>query len=282
MSNVPPRPKSLLVGRAAGGKFFTRSRPQYENFGTGEFMSALDNRVMNDNTGDQASAINAFLAAANAANKIAYFPAGIYLVGDTVRIPVGSRVQGSSWSQVRRPRSQVAVCGVVWEVGVGSTMADLTPVDRSWVSGPTSVMRRIPALLFRWARRATLAGWSSLRCSGLSRVRPRAPSSWSGMSMKDWFRDKVCCCWCVWFNPERSIREAQLIFLPILDAYSCLAAMWDCHFRIGGADGTGLGLADCPAGNKDYDKCTAAALLFHVTSKASGYFENVWVWTADQ
>lgn len=25
----------------------------------------------------------------------------------------------------------------------------------------------------------------------------------------------------------------------------------------------------------------AASLLFHVTSKSSGYFENVWVWTAD-
>ena len=58
--------------------------------------------------------------------------------------------------------------------------------------------------------------------------------------------------------------------------------MWDCHFRVGGADGTDLGLADCPRGTKDYDKCTAAALLFHVTSTASGYFENVWVWTADQ
>ena len=58
--------------------------------------------------------------------------------------------------------------------------------------------------------------------------------------------------------------------------------MWDCHFRVGGADGTELGLADCPLGNQNYDKCTAAALLFHVTARSSGYFENVWVWTADQ
>jgi hypothetical protein len=32
---------------------------------------------------------------------IAYFPAGIYRVEDTVTIPAGSRVQGASWSQIQ-------------------------------------------------------------------------------------------------------------------------------------------------------------------------------------
>lgn len=27
--------------------------------------------------------------------------------------------------------------------------------------------------------------------------------------------------------------------------------------------------------------CIAAAMLFHMTSNSSGYFENVWMWTAD-
>jgi hypothetical protein len=56
---------------------------------------------MNDGTGDQATAINTFLAKAKDGNKIAYFPAGIYQVGTTVFIPTGSRVQGSSWSQIQ-------------------------------------------------------------------------------------------------------------------------------------------------------------------------------------
>ncbi|KAF6810927.1 glucan 1,3-beta-glucosidase [Colletotrichum plurivorum] len=60
------------------------------------------------------------------------------------------------------------------------------------------------------------------------------------------------------------------------------AAMWDSHFQVGGAVGSDLRLDDCPkstgAAKKD---CIAASMLFHVTSRGSGYFENVWVWTAD-
>lgn len=61
------------------------------------------------------------------------------------------------------------------------------------------------------------------------------------------------------------------------------AGMWDCHFRVGGAAGSDLQRKQCPhtQGNQPQDSCKAAALLLHVTSKASGYFENVWGWVAD-
>ena len=58
--------------------------------------------------------------------------------------------------------------------------------------------------------------------------------------------------------------------------------MWDSHFRVGGAYGTDLQLSDCPKLTGSVNKnCMAASLLFHVTSSASGYFENVWAWVAD-
>jgi len=57
--------------------------------------------------------------------------------------------------------------------------------------------------------------------------------------------------------------------------------MWDSHFRVGGALGSDLDFAKC-AKKSIKDDCIAASLLFHVKSEASGYFENVWVWTADQ
>lgn len=58
--------------------------------------------------------------------------------------------------------------------------------------------------------------------------------------------------------------------------------MWDSHFRVGGASGTDLQLADCPAGATSVNTdCKAASLLLHVTSQASGYFENIWAWVAD-
>ncbi|KAH7409504.1 pectate lyase superfamily protein-domain-containing protein [Cadophora sp. MPI-SDFR-AT-0126] len=58
--------------------------------------------------------------------------------------------------------------------------------------------------------------------------------------------------------------------------------MWDTHFRIGGAMGTELQVADCPTltGSINSD-CIAATAMLWITTIASGYFENVWAWIAD-
>jgi hypothetical protein len=57
----------------------------------------------------------------------------------------------------------------------------------------------------------------------------------------------------------------------------------DCHVRIGGATGTDLTLAECPASTTGVNdkKCQAASLMMHITKGGSGYFENVWLWVAD-
>ncbi|KAL2017482.1 hypothetical protein VTK56DRAFT_2078 [Thermocarpiscus australiensis] len=60
------------------------------------------------------------------------------------------------------------------------------------------------------------------------------------------------------------------------------AAMWDCHFRIGGALGTQLQVAQCPklsGGIKP--ECIAGSSALIVAPWASPYFENMWVWIAD-
>lgn len=57
--------------------------------------------------------------------------------------------------------------------------------------------------------------------------------------------------------------------------------MWDSHFRVGGATGTDLDVDTCPKFGFSQD-CIAASLMLHVTKQASGYFENVWTWVADQ
>ena len=56
--------------------------------------------------------------------------------------------------------------------------------------------------------------------------------------------------------------------------------MWDSHIRVGGATGTDLDIEQCPKRSFN-ELCIAASLMMHVTKQASGYFENVWVWTAD-
>ncbi|KAF1817732.1 glycoside hydrolase family 55 protein [Dissoconium aciculare CBS 342.82] len=60
------------------------------------------------------------------------------------------------------------------------------------------------------------------------------------------------------------------------------AALWDCHARVGGAIGTKLTDKECPAITTGTDPgCQGASMLFHLTTQASGYFENMWLWTAD-
>ncbi|KAK1758023.1 pectin lyase fold/virulence factor [Echria macrotheca] len=60
------------------------------------------------------------------------------------------------------------------------------------------------------------------------------------------------------------------------------AAMWDSHFRIGGAAGTGLQAGDCPRlSGSTKPQCIAGSLLLHLTNTSSAYLENVWAWTAD-
>ncbi|SPQ22989.1 a8ef266c-8802-41e8-87ee-6caa1a908fce [Thermothielavioides terrestris] len=57
--------------------------------------------------------------------------------------------------------------------------------------------------------------------------------------------------------------------------------IWDAHFRVGGAYGTQLQVAQCsnvpsiPAG------CVAASMMLHITPESNGYFENVRAWVAD-
>lgn len=58
----------------------------------------------------------------------------------------------------------------------------------------------------------------------------------------------------------------------------------DCHFRVGGAEGSDLQAKQCSSLHNSSDankNCIAASLMLHVTSKASAYIENVWVWAAD-
>ena len=100
ISEIPPRPSTLQDNKS--NKFFVRSRPQYESLNAEDFLSAAAVGIANDGTGDQTAQINKFLQDAVDTGKIAYFPAGIYLVQDTITVPLGSRIQGSSWSQVSK------------------------------------------------------------------------------------------------------------------------------------------------------------------------------------
>ncbi|KAJ4361597.1 hypothetical protein N0V95_001758 [Ascochyta clinopodiicola] len=58
--------------------------------------------------------------------------------------------------------------------------------------------------------------------------------------------------------------------------------MWDAHFRVGGAYGTNLQVAQCSASTPSIQTgCIAVNMMMHITPGANGYFENVWAWVAD-
>ena len=63
------------------------------------------------------------------------------------------------------------------------------------------------------------------------------------------------------------------------------AGLWDVHFRVGGFTGTELQNTNCKKNpNATHDanpECIGSFMQLHITKQASGYFENVWLWTAD-
>ncbi|KAL5464273.1 hypothetical protein PMIN06_001279 [Paraphaeosphaeria minitans] len=70
-----------------------------------------------------------------------------------------------------------------------------------------------------------------------------------------------------------------------INAENGAAGLWDVHFRIGGFQGTELQSDTCSKQNGTaHDanpKCIGSFMQLHITKKSSGYFENVWLWTAD-
>ncbi|OAL54205.1 pectin lyase fold/virulence factor [Pyrenochaeta sp. DS3sAY3a] len=157
---APAKAKALLD---SNGKLFVRSRPQYESVDASGFLVATtDGGCKNDATGDQTTCINAFLQKAK--GKIAYFPAGIYAIGGTVFIPTGSKVQGSSWSQIQGAGyffGDMQAPKVMVQVGNKGDVGSLEIVDMLFsVRGPTA-----GAILMEWnvaaAERGAAGMWDS-------------------------------------------------------------------------------------------------------------------------
>lgn len=92
-----------------------------------------------------------------------------------------------------------------------------------------------------------------------------------------------------------TVEISNMIFSPVGGASGAImmewnvagdagaVGMWDAHFRLGGAQGTEINVANCANTTSPAvgGKCDSGYLALHVTSGASAYFENMWVWAAD-
>lgn len=83
------------------GKFFVRSKPQYESLSADQFVNLKSAYgAKGDGSSDDTQALNRALHETAVGGRILWIPAGVYLVQDTVLFPPGARVVGQSWSQI--------------------------------------------------------------------------------------------------------------------------------------------------------------------------------------
>lgn len=90
-------PNSRTPSLAAGGDYYTRSKPQYQNVPLSAIVSARDAGAKGDGSTDDTATLNALFTTAAAANKVVFLDAGIYKVSSTIKIPAGSRIFGEAY-----------------------------------------------------------------------------------------------------------------------------------------------------------------------------------------
>jgi len=84
------------------------------------------------------------------------------------------------------------------------------------------------------------------------------------------------------FAAEGPVAGAVLVEWNIRASKPGSAGMWDSHFWVGGNAGSKLTAKECPRLTGIVNtNCIAVSLMMHITGPGSGYFENVWGWTAD-
>ncbi|KAI8905402.1 exo-beta-1,3-glucanase [Powellomyces hirtus] len=96
---LPQTPTKAPVLLDRQGNFFTRARPQYEEYAPEDFVNVKDHGAKGDGMTDDTAAVQAVISG-YAGCKIVYFPAGQYLLSSTVTVPPGSRLTGEVWSVI--------------------------------------------------------------------------------------------------------------------------------------------------------------------------------------
>ncbi|KAI5780044.1 pectate lyase superfamily protein-domain-containing protein [Geopyxis carbonaria] len=91
------KPANLLDST---GKIFERSRPQYTDQPASNFVSVRVEGATGDGTTDDTAAIKRIFATYGGTDRIIYFDHGVYVVTDTIVVPVNTRVVGESWAVI--------------------------------------------------------------------------------------------------------------------------------------------------------------------------------------
>lgn len=125
---VMNRTSSLLASTGYNKpNFFTRRRPAYTNIGMSQVLNVKAMGAAGDGKTDDTAVLNSILDRAANMSSIVYFPFGVYVIKDTIRVPLGSRIIGQAWSQImatgtkfadeKNPRVAVQV-GQAGDIGI--------------------------------------------------------------------------------------------------------------------------------------------------------------------
>lgn len=90
------RPGSLV----GGGKYYTRSKPQYETLPVSSFSSVRSAGAKGDGVTDDSTALQNVINSATAAGNIVFFDAGTYIVTKTLLVPAGAKLVGEGLASV--------------------------------------------------------------------------------------------------------------------------------------------------------------------------------------
>lgn len=110
------RPASLL----SGGKYYERSKPQYNNLPVTSFSSVRAGGAVGNGVADDTAALQKVINDAATAGKVVFFDAGTYKVTKTLFVPKGSKLVGEAYSVILSSGAffnNVAAPQVVVQVG---------------------------------------------------------------------------------------------------------------------------------------------------------------------
>lgn len=100
---IPAMNRSIqLIGSDAYFKpnFFERRRPTYADVGMSQIIDVKAWGAAGDGKTDDTAVLNSILDRAANMASIVFFPYGIYMVSNTLNVPVGSRIIGQTWAQI--------------------------------------------------------------------------------------------------------------------------------------------------------------------------------------
>lgn len=90
------RPSGLLEN----GKYYSKSKPQYETLSASDFISARRAGATGDGRTDDTAAVQNAINSAVSQNKVLYFEHGVYKVTNTIYVPPGARMVGETFSTI--------------------------------------------------------------------------------------------------------------------------------------------------------------------------------------